>query len=381
MNKQPKTLLELRDSQIVYDKNPPAFGYILILIVLTLMIGILIWSLLTPKVYIVKGNGISVSLNKNYIMPAYAGEISNINVKDGSYVETGEALFSIKSTDLNLQKIQVDGKITIDQQQISQLQKLEKSIIDGVNYFDANNPDDKQYYDQYEEYQSQVQQNIVDISTYKQYGYTDDQIKNQIEINNGKISEIYYSTLKTVDEDIDTAKSDMENMQVQSEAISAGESDYTVTASVNGIVHLSTDYNVGMVVQAGSIMGSVVQENDGYVIEAYISATDAPLIKVGNPVDIAVSGLNESVYGTISGKLVYINNDITTNTNNNGDSDSSNDNESYCKIDVSLDSLYLVSKSGAKYNITDGTVVETRIQYDELSYFDYFLNSLGVLTR
>jgi len=118
------------------------------------------------------------------------------------------------------------------------------------------------------------------------------------------------------------------------------------------------------------------------LINVYINANDVPRIEVGNPVDIAVAGLMESVYGTIHGKVSHIDSDITSaqnNGNNQGNSDGNGG--SYFKLDITPDTDYLVSKSGRKYNLSNGTVVEARIKYDEITYFDYLMESLGVIVR
>jgi len=57
MSKSMKTLDELRDSRILYEKKVPPFGYIIVLIVLALLIGVVVWSLSAPKVYVIKANG------------------------------------------------------------------------------------------------------------------------------------------------------------------------------------------------------------------------------------------------------------------------------------------------------------------------------------
>jgi multidrug resistance efflux pump len=380
MTKTTKTLVDLRDSRLLYEQKLPAFGYMIIIIVVALLIGVIIWSLFTPKIYIIRGSGIVESVNKNYIMSAYSGEISNIQIQNGDYVEEGDTLFAIKSTDLDLQKIQIDGKIVIYEKQISQLEKLENAIKANTNSFNPNDPDDKQYYNQYQAYKAQVAQNTVDVSMYQQYGYSEEQIETEIRKNDSKNAEIYYSTLRSIGESINSAKAEMENLKVQGNAITEGQSEYIVTARTSGIVHLSTDYKDGMVIQGGSVIGSIASENDTYIVKAYINVNDMPRIELGNSVDIAVAGLLESVYGTLSGKLVHVDSDISQQSNSNGQSGSESG-SSYFRLDIEPDSAYLISKSGRKYNITNGTVVETRIKYDEVTYFVYFLESLGLLVR
>jgi len=135
-------------------------------------------------------------------MSSYTGEINKMNISEGSFVETGDVLFTVKSTDLDLQEEQITGQIDLYTENINQLKKLEQSIMDDKNYFDITKENDRQYYNQYEAYRSQIEQNDVDASTYKSYGYSDAQIEAELAKNNAKISELYYSTLKTINENI-----------------------------------------------------------------------------------------------------------------------------------------------------------------------------------
>jgi multidrug resistance efflux pump len=376
MSNQSKNLADLKDSRLLYEKDLPAFGYMIVLLVSVLLAAVFIWSLVTPKVYIVKGSGVIESVNKNYIMSSYSGEIYEMKVANGDYVEKDDLLFSVKSTDLNLQQIQIEGKIEIYEKQIAQLKKLQTSIEENINHFNASNIDDAPYYNQFEAYKSQVAQCVVDTAMYKAYGYTDAQIEVEIKKNEGKISEIYHTTLKSIGESITNAAAELESAKTQGKAIAEGQSEYNVNANTSGIVHMSADYKDGMVIQAGSAIGSIANENDTYIIKAYINASDMPRVNSGDDVDIAVGGLMESVYGTLPGTLSRIDSDITTQQSENGKQSGS------CfKIDIEIDSRYLVSNSGRKFNLSNGTAVETRIKYDEVSYFGYFLEAIGILVR
>ena len=74
-NRQTKTMEELKDSRIMFEKPMPRFGYMIVLTVALLLIAILVWSIYTPKVYMIKAAGTVTSENSNYIMPSYTGEI------------------------------------------------------------------------------------------------------------------------------------------------------------------------------------------------------------------------------------------------------------------------------------------------------------------
>lgn len=367
-----KNMAELKDSRLLYEKDLPPFGYIIISLMAILLIAVVIWSVKTPKTYVIKSQGTVESTNKNYIMSAYTGEISQMNISEGSFVEEGDILFTVKSTDLDLQGEQITGQIDVYTENISQLKKLEKSIMDGTNYFDITKDKDRQYYNQYEAYMSQIEQNDIDASTYKSYGYSDAQIEAELEKNNAKVSEIYYSTLKTINENITQYENEIDKLKIQNDAIVNGQSEYQILANTSGIVHMMNEYKQGMVVQAASAIGSIANENDQYVVTAYLSVNDRPRVSLGDDVNIEVVGLAQNTYGNLKGKLISIDNDITS---------SQNGEQTFFKSKIEVETPYLISSKGNKVDISNGMSVEARIIYDELSYFDYFLESLGLLMR
>jgi multidrug efflux pump subunit AcrA (membrane-fusion protein) len=373
--KRVKEFGDLKDSRLLYEKSLPAFGYIIVLVILALLVFLVVWSIETPKVDIIKSAGTVQSTNKNYAMSPYGGEILEINVSEGDHVQLGDVLFVVQSTDLDLQKLQLDGQAQIYQTQIEKYGLLVQSIQENQNLFDPTKSEDNLYYSQYELYQSQVDQQKVDMATMGAYGYTDEQIAVEVEKNAQKVAEIYFTAIKSTEDMAQQAQAQLGAIYAQLDAIEEGQSDYAVRANETGIIHMMGDYKAGMVVQAASPIASISSEWDSYLIDAYIPAAEAARIKVDDPVDIAVAGLAQSEYGLITGTVVMMDSDVTV------PQDSSEESTPYFKVKVEPKEGYLVGKSGQKVNLSNGMSVEARIKYDQISYFDYVLESLGLLTR
>ena len=370
MIRQTKKLSDLRDSQLLYDKNPPPLGQLMIAVITIAITLAVIWSIYAPRVYVIKSTGTVISATRNYIMSVNSGEIIESNIAEGSYVEKGDVLFQISSTELDLQAEQIIGLINVNKEKIMQYELLEKSIKDGVNLFTENQEKDKPFFYIYEAYISQVGQKEMDLSIANDY--TDEQINSGVKANEAAIAEIYYNTLKTISDAVQNLQTEISNYEVQLSSISSGIAAYPITASISGIVHMDTEYKPGMVIQAGAAIGSIVSENDTYYVSAYIAANDMPLIHIGDPVDISVLGLAQTIYGTIGGRVSYIASEATV------DNESGN---SAFLVKIDLDTVYLVSNQGNKVNLSNGMVVEARIKYDEVTYFNYVLEALGMLSR
>ena len=367
-----KNLSDLKDGQLLYDKNPPPFSLYSILIIAVSLAVALVWSLTATKTYVVKSSGSVMSNERNYIMSAYAGEVKEAFVHEGDYVAEGDELFSVSSTDLDLQEMQITGAIEENKRNIQRYERLEECVKAGVNRFDENDPLEKPFYYQYETYMNQVSQKKLDLIAYKNYDYSDEQIDIVIQNNEAAIAEIYSTTLKNIADAVQKLQSDINNYEIQLASIRSGQSNYAITAASSGIVHMDTEYKEGMVVQAGAAIGTIISENDTYIAQVYTAANNMPLIHVGDRVDVAVSGLTQSIYGTIGGTVSYIASEATVN---------SEEKTSAFLVKIDLDSYYLVSNKGNRVNISNGMAVEARIKYDEVTYFDYALEALGVLTR
>lgn len=375
MKKEIKTMEQLRDSRIMFEKRIPAFGYMILLIVTISLIGVVVWSMYAYKSYVIISKGTVTNTDSSYVMPAYTGEIEQCFMEEGKLVQQGDILFTIKSTDFNLQEEQLVASKENYEKQVSQSELLVKSIKDDTNYFDATNPEDELYYSTYEAYKSQVAQNTFDATMYQTYGYTEEQIETELEKNQGKLSEIYYSSIQSAENAIKEAKAQISSIDAQLAAIGSGQAEYSVRAVSTGVLHLLADYKTGMVVQTGSAVATITPENEELMIDAYVSTADMARMEEGNEVQMAVDGLIQSVYGNISGTVERIDSNLTTMEGENGQSDS------VFKIRIKPNSDYVVSKSGKKVNLTNGMTVEARITYDEVTYLNYVLEKLGLLVR
>lgn len=227
-----------------------------------LLLAVLIWSIKAPKTYMINASGTVESTNKNYVMSPYTGKITEINIEEGKVVEKGDKLFPIKSTDLDVQREQIEGQKETYETQISQYEKLVKSIQDDTNYFDQSNSDDTLYYSQFESYKSQVNQQKVDITTYKAYDYTEEQIEQKLVENESKVTELYYSAIKAAEDSMQQAQTQSDSLNAQLGAVGTGKDEYTITANATGKIHMTSEYKEGMVVQAASAIASITSEQD-----------------------------------------------------------------------------------------------------------------------
>lgn len=361
---------ELQDRRIMMEKKLPPFGYALILLTAALILFLVVWSTKNYRTYVSQSSGSVQAANKTYIMSSYSGSITELNIAEGAYVNEGDLIAHIKSTDLDMQQDSLQSQLDIYKKQKSQYEKLVKSIQDDKNYFSETDIDDQPYYYQYETYKSQVAQKAFDASPYQAAGYSDEQIKALMEQNQSEVEALYYSTLQSISSSLTSVQSNIDNLQSQLDALSTGANDYYIYAPTSGVIHMDTPYKVGMVLSAGTPLATVASENSDLEVVAYVTLNDRPLLHVGDPCKIAITGLSEYSYGTLTGTVTSIDSDVTASSSG-----------SYYKMTIAPDSTYVISNSGDKVDLSNGMSVTARVEYDKLTYFEYAMEALGVLFR
>lgn len=118
------TFNELKESRLIYDRKPPAFGVIMTVLTLLFVIGALVWAGVSTKTYVVKATGLVDNESKVYIMNSVSGEIASINVDEGQTVEQGDVLFEIDSFQTELQIAQLQAMVDLYDGKIQNTQKF-----------------------------------------------------------------------------------------------------------------------------------------------------------------------------------------------------------------------------------------------------------------
>ena len=120
---------ELQDRRIMMEKKLPPFGYALILLTAALILFLVVWSTKNYRTYVSQSSGSVQAANKTYIMSSYSGSITELNIAEGTYVNEGDLIAHIKSTDLDMQQDSIQSQLDIYKKQKSQYEKLQKNTL------------------------------------------------------------------------------------------------------------------------------------------------------------------------------------------------------------------------------------------------------------
>lgn len=366
-----KTMEEIKDSRLLFDRKLPHFGFI-ILTVITLLVSFLIyWSITTPKVSVIKAKGFVESKGKNYVMAPYTGEVVNFSLEEGKVVKEGDVLFSIKSNDIDLQIGQLSSQKEVYKAELELYNKYISCLNSNNNMFSSVDENEKFLYNKYEAYKSKIEQLKVDSDALRGYGYTEEQINDVIKSNENNANQLYYEELQGVEGKISELNSQISAIDVQLDTYEQGKEEYNIKATASGRIHIVEEYKEGMLIQAGTTVASIASNSDDRSIKVSVSESEAVKIKENQSVDIAISGLSETIYGTISGKVKSKDTDVTIGESKEGT-------VSYFNLEIEPDKEYVVSKTGEKVPLANGMGIETRIKYDKETYFQYAMGALGL---
>jgi multidrug resistance efflux pump len=362
-------LNEITDSRLLYDRNPPRFMTYIILVVLLLISGFLLWSTKSVKTFIVKGQGIVTTEKKSNIMAKVSGEVKEVYVEEGKEVKEGELLLVFNSPEPQYQLEQADGQIEVLNKRIELLKRAENEAAKGTNTFKKSDIDEVEFYNKLLNSYAKMKEYNVDEESLKKQNYTDDQIKQYKEQGKVKKDQIYYDTILSFTNERKQLEMEKSKLETQKEAVSKSTDEYKLYAQRSGIVHLNAPLKKGMVLQGGSLLGSISTTDEDIIVETLIPSSDRPRIHEKDEVSLAVGGLNQAEYGTLNGKVIAIDEDATI------------DNEKgniLFKVKIKPDKNYLEDKKGEKVNLTLGMVTEARVKYEKITYMKYFIEQIGI---
>ncbi|PGT65720.1 bacteriocin ABC transporter [Bacillus cereus] len=367
-------LNEITDSRILYDKKPPRFMLYIILIVIIMLIAVITWSMYSIKTYVVKGQGIVTTQNKQHIMSPVSGTVEEIHVEEGKKVNKGDLLLSLKPTQPNLQIEQANKQIAYFNERLKLLNQAQVNVSKGTNDFDKKKSTEFEFYNKLNTLQMKIKEfefSKGTEDTLKQQSYTDEQIIDYKNKATNKIEQAKYDTLSEFTKEKKESEMEINKLEAQKGALVKSLEEYKIFATDEGKFHLDNKITMGMVIQAGSLIGNLAGVGEDLIIEVNVPAAERVKVKVKDDVEMVVAGLNQSEYGTIKGKIISIAEDATID-------EKKESNNIYFKVQVKPENNYLMDKNNKKVNLSLGMLTEIRIKYEKISYLKYIAELIGI---
>jgi membrane fusion protein, peptide pheromone/bacteriocin exporter len=155
---------ELKDSRIFFDKRPPIFLTIFIMMVVVILFVTIYFSKVFVKPYIVKAQGVATTSDNQLISVQMNGEVVSIQAQEGQKVSQGDVLFTISNGQEGLQNSALTQQVNNLNAKLEVMARYEESLNKRVNYMN-NSGLEQEYYGKVEYYLQQLKMEEFDKNT------------------------------------------------------------------------------------------------------------------------------------------------------------------------------------------------------------------------
>lgn len=111
---------------------------------------------------------------------------------------------------------------------------------------------------------------------------------------------------KSLDTDVTSLKSEIAQSKSQIESLKFQLGQREIKASVNGILFQLPIQKAGSVVQLGTMVAEIAQDNSPLIIRAQMATTESGFLRIGLPVKLKFDAYPFQDYGILSGELIKI---------------------------------------------------------------------------
>ena len=338
---------KLSDSRIFYLRKPPKFTYIFVVIVITILVGTLIWSAVTVKAEQIQVAGIITSENKQTLVANVSGIVHSVNYEAGDTVSAGDIIVEFDKTEINIEIVKREALILSLTKQMDCIYTFQQHIIDSdLTQPFTRSEDEIQFYYAFETY-------IISFNAC---------MGNETLENN-----LNTQTLSQLTSERSTLSANRIALEAELDSYYAALSRYDIRASISGILHFDSPISRGTVLQTGTPIGSISDTDSGRIVEMFIRSGERSKIEVGQECSFVVDGLAQTEYGSVKGVVKSISSDAIMTENG-----------AFFRVIVEFDAEYIEDSRGGKINLTNGMTVRAWITYEKVTYLKYWLEKMGL---
>ena len=209
-----QNLDDITDSKELIEAKPHKFTSIFAYGLMGMLLVALIWSYFGEIDIVTKTNGVIKSLNKTTsVLNEVEGKITSVNFKEGQEVKEGDVLYTLDCSDAVLNKENYEKQMETLEKDTENINKFRNSILENINYFDAENEDELEYYNKYQQY----------VSTNKKLQLTENQTGLEIDSANDAKSISSESYTRQINENNDV----MDNLNKLLDSINNSKSEFS----------------------------------------------------------------------------------------------------------------------------------------------------------
>lgn len=157
---------------------------------------------------------------------------------------------------------------------------------------------------------------------------------------------------------LNNLKLQIRGLKSQGESFKQEKDFYTLRAPVNGTIQSLKGIQPGGVIAANEVIAEISPET-GLIVEAFVLPKDIGLLKPGVAANFQVDAFNYNQWGTLTGKVVSVSNDIYADAGQ----------QPYFKVRCLLDKNYLQLSNGYKGRLKKGMTIQANFYVTRRTLF------------
>lgn len=403
--KKEKNPIPRKDESFISDKkaailNKTTFfeNAILYIIILFILIG-LVWAYYAKIDQIVVANGKVIPYSKNKVIQSLDGGIvKDILVEEGSRVEAGQILMQLDDTRYKSEYFSTYNKFlalsamiarltaeTTGTEKIDFSDEVKKSAPELVktetNLFEQRRESAKKENlilqdaldiatKEYEMYKGLIKEGTVSMLDYYRTQRNMDDIKEKILIKQSSFRE-------TALTELNQRKGELSIIAEQLKSLNNKILLSTILSPVKGIIKKLSVTTIGGVITPGMTIMEIVPISDFLLIEARVQPSDIAFVHQGQMATVKFSAYDYTIYGSLTGTVVYVGADTIEEQKPNLSNADSNEKglNVYYAVKVRTDLTYLGTQKHP-YPILPGMTTTVYIMTGQKTILDYLLKPL-----
>ncbi|WP_346881745.1 HlyD family efflux transporter periplasmic adaptor subunit [uncultured Algibacter sp.] len=298
------------------------------------------------------------------------GKITSCNIKNNAFIKKGDTLLTITKQSLEMQKTLNDTLLLATQNLVHDYNVLlknnnktlkTKALKELKNTFKAKNRAlqyrTKQAEREFVRYKVLYEKEVIAKAEFETYSY-----------NYNAAKQAQYSFIKEQRADWESQKIKLEerlsSIENVIENIALESQNYALIAPISGTLENVIGLQVGSLVNASQILGSI-SPNNNLIVENRVLPNDIGLLKVGQDVKFQFDAFNYNQWGMLHGKIIEIDNNITIENAT-----------AFFKVRCRLNTQQLQLKNGYKTSISKGMTLTTRYFIARRSLYDLLFDKV-----
>ena len=349
------------------------------IIIITVVASISILPFLYVDVSVLARGFFQADIEKQILNSPFDGKVIFSAIETGKKVSRGDTLLIIESESLKSQLKILEEKITLNDKSISDLRVLThlSSILSEVRapglftdrYTSEYGNLSRQWTSQLHRQQKADADHARIEVLYKQKLIPDSEFENSLfNLNSEKeaLGRIITSQKAIWQADLFDRRNDSISLYGQLREMVSELSNRVVTTSLGGEIIRSSEIQVGSYLLSGQNILEISPDGELLAI-CYIKPSDIGLVFPGQKVIIQVDAFNYSEWGTLSGSIIDISDDMIVEGNSSA----------YFRIKCRPEKNYLVLRNGYSAEMRKGMSLTARIIIARRSLFNLLFDKMN----